>query len=277
MSSWLINGKPAEQVHVNDRGLQYGDGLFETLRLANGRLEYASRHWRRLQQGCERLGIACPSVAKIEDEIRQLVANTRHAVVKLVLTRGPGGRGYRPEPETQTTRILGLHPLPEQPPSPVTVRPCVTRLSINPVLAGIKHLNRLEQVLARREWNDAGILEGLMYDTRGRLVSGTMSNLFLRIGERVLCPPVDDCGIAGVTRSVILDILHAWGTPPEASTVTTDETGLIDEMLICNSVLGLVPVARIGERQLSPGSWSRALTDAWNAHRKQEEHHLCVT
>ena len=178
-----IDGVPAEALPATDRGLQYGDGLFETLALRAGRIVLLKQHLDRLQEGCERLGMAMPDRELLRRELSAAASDQSDAVLKLMLTRGSGGRGYRPPSEAKPRRILFLHPWPSYPAAwgeqGIRLHLCRTRLAHQPQLAGIKHLNRLEQVLARAEWDEAdGFQEGLMLDLDGAVVEGTMSNVF---------------------------------------------------------------------------------------------------
>src|SRR5262245_17212175 len=150
----LVNGAEAGAIAPDDRGLAYGDGLFETMTAADGVIRHFALHMARLEDGCRRLAIPMPPRALVEDECRQVLDGLGGAVVKLVVTRGPGPRGYRPPAEPSVTRIVAASARPAPLPAPdgIRVRVCATRLGINPRLAGIKHLNRLEQVLASNEW-----------------------------------------------------------------------------------------------------------------------------
>ncbi|RLA00777.1 MAG: aminodeoxychorismate lyase, partial [Gammaproteobacteria bacterium] len=179
----LVNGKPNDCVPTSDRGLLYGDGVFETIAVKNGQLHFWSEHVRRLQSGCERLGIDPVDETQLMGECRSLIRQSQQAVIKVIITRGSGGRGYRLPEQARPTRIIQLHEWPDYPAScterGIKTRICRARLGHNASLAGIKHLNRLEQVLARQEWNDPNIMEGLMLDSDGDLVEGTMSNVFM--------------------------------------------------------------------------------------------------
>ena len=171
---FLLNGERRQCVDVADRGFQYGDGVFETIEVADGKPLFLDRHLRRLAKGCGKLLIPPPDLALLAEESLQISASARHAVLKLIVTRGCGGRGYRQPPRILPTRLLSLHPHPDYPEhfqtDGVTLRFCEYRLSINPALAGIKHMNRLEQILARAEWQDDGVQEGLMLDACGNVV-----------------------------------------------------------------------------------------------------------
>ena len=165
------------------------------------------------------------------------------AVLKVVLTRGVGGRGYAPPAEPAPTAVLSLHGLPSTP-AEIAVRWCDLRLSLQPRLAGHKHLNRLEQVLARAEWDDPGVFEGLLCDADGRVAGATAANVFVRSHGRWLTPRVDRCGVAGVMRAWCLHALEAV----EADLAPADVEGA-DAVFLCNAVRGILPVHRLGARR----------------------------
>jgi len=250
MDEMLINGVPGRCIAPSDRGLHYGDGLFETIRVRDGSLPLWARHWRRLTDGCGRLGLEGVEEGVLREEAHRLAAGTARGIVKLIITRGSGGRGYRPPAEVKPTRIVATHVPPNHPASHwrqgVALRLCRTRLGRNPVLAGIKHLNRLEQVLARHEWDDPAIAEALMQDDRGRVVCGTMTNLFAVTGGRLVTPPVDECGVAGVMRALLLE----W-TGAQERALDLADLAAAEELLLCNAVIGIWPVRAV-ERQEYP-------------------------
>ncbi len=258
MSGILVNGLPGESVPATDRAIQYGDGLFETIALRRGRPELWSAHMARLRRGCERLGIGMPDPAVLLREALQLARGRERAVLKIILSRGSGGRGYRPPDTPSPLRILSLHPWPEWPREfwleGVVTRICATRLGRNGQLAGIKHLNRLEQVLARAEWREPAIAEGLMLDSEGMLVEGTMSNLFL-VREGVLqTPDLSRCGVAGIMREVVLEAAGRRGIPHEITSLRREDLELAHELFLTNSIIGLWPVRRVGCRDYAaPG------------------------
>ena len=242
----LRGGRGVDRVAADDRGLAYGDGLFETLLVHEGRAVWWDAHWRRLRWGAERLRIALPDERVVAAEASDLIEGMTHGVLKCVLTRGSGGRGYAPPAEAEPMLVLSLHAPPAATPSQgLEVRWCDTRLALQPALAGIKHLNRLEQVMARMEWNAPSIHEGLMLDTDERVICATAGNVFARIGGRWLTPPVDRCGVAGVMREWLL--AHVAGAGEAVLDRRAIETA--EAVLICNSVRGLQPVRRIGQRE----------------------------
>lgn len=242
----LINGQPDNRIPVTDRGLQYGDGLFETLAFRHGELELLEAHLARLMLGCERLDITFNDLDKLKMELATLCAQTAEdSVIKIMLTRGAGGRGYKAPLDAELVRIVSSHPMPEYPEScqsGISVRLCKHRLGINPALAGIKHLNRLEQVLARSEWDDDFIREGLMLDINNRLIEGTMSNLFLVHDKQLLTPSLADCGIAGVMRARIIDLARQAGISVHETDISLDDLKAADEVFLTNSIIQIWPV-----------------------------------
>ncbi len=195
----LVNGRDGAKVDALDRGLQYGDGLFETLAVLGGRARFWEWHLERLALGARRLGLPLPDPSQLAAEIA-LACTEPRGVVKVIVTRGVGPRGYRPPANPEPTRIVSASAWPSPPatasPEGLRLRWCRTRCGRNPALAGIKHLNRLEQVLARSEWDDGLVDEGLMKDEHDCVISATQANLFARIGGRwidALARPVRRC------------------------------------------------------------------------------------
>jgi 4-amino-4-deoxychorismate lyase len=239
---------PVDALDPGDRGLAYGDGLFETMRVHARRVAWLDAHLARLGQDAARLRIDQPADDWLRERIAELVAGApRDAVLKLVLTRGTGGRGYAPARDLQPTLLLALHPIPPPLPAALVVRWCATRVAIQPALAGIKHLNRLEQVLARAESTTSSIHEGLMLDTADEVVGATAANLFVRAFGEWITPPVDRRGIAGIARGWVLA-----NEPARIATLTRTMVEEADAVFLCNAVRGILPVTRLGERRWDP-------------------------
>ncbi len=262
----LIDGKETTSVAADDRGLQYGDGLFETIAVVHGSPRLWRHHMARLQEGCVRLGIRFPAADTLYAEAQRLCSTTERAVVKIIITRGSGGRGYRPLVDAQPRRIVSSHPWPEfaadRATSGVEVRVCDTRLGINPALAGIKHLNRLEQVLARSEWDDPAIAEGIMLDSDNCLVEGTMSNLFIVRDGWLLTPALERCGVAGVMRTHILELAEQLGMNCEIKRLQLNDLQQGEEAFLCNSIIGIWPIRRFGHREYPLGATTGRLMQA---------------
>lgn len=249
----LVNGREGERVDPMDRGLHYGDGLFETLAVQGGRVRFLDWHLERLAAGAERLAIPLPEPATLRAEIAAVSAVDR-GIVKLILTRGAGERGYRPPPHPEPTRMVFGLPWPTLAPEAwtegVRVGWCRMRLGRNPRLAGIKHLNRLEQVLARAEWDDAAMAEALMMDDRGQAICGTHTNVFARIAGRWTTPVLDQCGVAGVMRRAFVTWTAARGEPVIERALPASEIAGASAMLLTNAVIGAWPVRELAGRHL---------------------------
>ena len=268
-------GQPGGTLSVLDRGLHYGDGLFETIACEGGRPRLIERHLQRLASGCERLGLVPCDGAALAREVREMAAGTSRAIVKLLLTRGVSrARGYALTGSERTLRIALRYAWPGQDPQQVAhgvrVRRATLRLGENPALAGIKHCNRLEQVLARREWTDPGIAEALMFSSSGALVSGTMSNVFLVRGSRVLTPCIDRCGVAGVMRGLVLEIAAAAGISVEERRLDAADLAAAEELFLTNALTGIRSVRELDGMSLLVGPVTRRLQAQLGAHLAAE-------
>ena len=253
----LVNGEASNAVATTDRGLLYGDGLFETIACVDGKLQLWHLHMQRLQAGCERLGLGDIDTDALRDECLGLVDGVVRGVLKVIITRGTGGRGYRPPEDVTATRIVQLHDWPMHPESAhaqgISTIICNTRLGQNPSLAGMKHLNRLEQVMARREWNDEAIREGLMLDNTGHVIEGTMSNVFLVRKGRLLTPDLTRCGVAGIMRAHVMGLAAQENMTVDVTAITLAELQLADEVFVCNSLIGIWPVRRVEDIAFEKG------------------------
>ncbi|MDP8985944.1 MAG: aminodeoxychorismate lyase [Pseudomonadota bacterium] len=259
-----INGRAGAQVDPRDRGLNYGDGVFETMRVRRGSVRLLDYHLDRLRDACRRLAIAAPNPRGLRNELVRVAARRPEAVLKLIVTRGVGARGYRLSGRERSTRVISLHPVSRQAiratERPVRVRLCAMRLGVNETLAGLKTLNRLESVLARAEWSDARIWEGLLRDTDDNIVCGTMSNLFVRRGRSLLTPRLDRCGVAGVMRRWVLEQAPALQLHARERRLRWEDLSMADEVFMTNAVAGVVPLASIqhGRLRLRFGAWDTA-------------------
>lgn len=264
MSVTLIDGKPGETVSVHDRGFQYGDGLFETIAVKNAAPLLWDRHLQRLKRGAARLGIKSPDEQLIHEEAEFVCRGTDRSVLKIILTRGVSARGYAPINDTDATRIVSLMPWPDYPKSHrlhgITSQFCRTTITRHPVLAGIKHLNRLEQVMARRELT-ADSAEGLMLDEQGHVIEGTMTNIFIVREGALFTPDLSHSGVEGVMRSLVLD--RVSGLPMASSVAELTKTDLqqADEIFLTNSLIGLWPVRCLASREYPVGKHTRRIQE----------------
>jgi 4-amino-4-deoxychorismate lyase len=266
MPALLVNGvdcaDPAHSIAASDRGLNYGDGLFETMLLKQGRVRLLDAHLARLTLGCRRLGIECPDLAVLRADIDRVCGGDDSGIVKLVVTRGVGGRGYRPSTDIAVTRIVALHEPVAQTNNTIRVRWCDMRLSRNPALAGIKHLNRLEQVLAQREWNDSKIEEGLMLDSEGELVCATAANVFIVRGSELVTADLRYCGIRGVLRDEVLRLATKLKIPVHEEPLWPEDLETASEVFVTNSVRGIRSVIALEHQSWPRGHVAQALQEA---------------
>lgn len=244
-------------IATDDRALHYGDGLFETLRFHRGRAALWDWHMERLVDGCHRLGLPAPAPEMLRREAEAAALPFVDAVVKILWSAGRGPRGYaRPQPPRPHALIeaAALAPAPEG----IAAGWCSVRLAIQPALAGIKHLNRLEQVLAAQECQAAGWQEGLMQDMDGGVVAATAGNLCACIEGRWLTPPVERCGIAGVGRR--------WWLERGALTVaplTPTQVEHAEALAVINAVRGPRQVVALGDRRWPVDPGLGELARAW--------------
>jgi len=274
----LINGEQRDTLEITDRGLHYGDGLFETIEIIQGQPVFLAQHLARLKTGCQVLQIPYPKEALLLDEIHQVSHSVDHGILKLMLTRGSGGRGYRQPESIHTTRLLALYPFPDYPAyyksEGINARFCTSRLGLNPMLAGIKHNNRLEQVLARAEWQDE-FQEGLMLNLNEHVIEGTMTNVFA-VKEGVLyTPEIILSGIKGVLREIILDIAKINSISFKVTPLTQDFVLLADELFVTNSVIGIWPVKSLAGKTYTLGSVTQKISHYLAEYKTSEQGSAC--
>jgi len=247
----LIDGRHEAFIPALDRGFAYGDGVFRTMRARAGVIPHWQLHYSKLAADCRSLDIVCPAQAVLTAETDEILRVEPDCVLKIIITRGSGGRGYGPPTDPRPLRMIASFPVPESRAgaieSGVRVRWCSTRLALQPALAGVKHLNRLENVLARREWSDGEIAEGLMQDTESRVIEGTTTNLFLLEGDQLITPDLARCGVAGVQRDRLLAIAPQLGLRPSIEAVVPNRLLAAEQILLTNSVIGVWRVSNLGE------------------------------
>lgn len=261
----LVNGVPGEDVSAQDRGFQYGDGLFETVALVNGVPLLWNRHMQRLFHGAARLGIQAPSESLLRQESEQVAQSNGRAVLKIILTRGVSGRGYAPDRQAPPTRTVSLSPWPDYPAERktrgVAAQFCRTMISRNPATAGVKHLNRIEQVLARAEL-EKDCQEGLMCNEFGHVIAGTMTNLFIVSRDRLLTPDLSHSGVQGVMRGMVLERALELSLNVRTVNITQSDVLQAEEVFLTNSLIGLWPVRRIESREYPLGKVTKRIQEA---------------
>lgn len=258
----LVNGHPATAVAVADRGLAYGDGVFETIAVVDGEPRLFTEHLQRLARGGRRLGLSLPHPDDWRSDLHRINL-PRYGILRLSLTRGVGGRGYAPPRSPSCTRITRILSAPDRPAdwwqSGIDVRWCDTRLAIQPALAGIKHLNRLEQVLARAEWNDPAITEGLMRSMSGQVVEATSSNILIDAGDRLLIPDTRECGVDGIMQQWLVNCAQSSGLTVQRASLNAEALMASQGVMLTNSIVGLWSVRRINSTPVSRSPRARWL------------------
>ncbi len=251
LGAW-IDGVRGDAVPVDDRGLQYGDGLFETILVRGNRARFLEAHLARLTAGLSRLGIAFDGLDALRAEITAACAQAPAlAVLKVIVTRGSARRrGYAPTTES-ARRIVSLWPAVELPDveSGVDLRIARLRIADYSPLAGLKHLNRLENVLAAAE-DGEGAFEALLLDTRDHIVSGVMSNFFIVQAGVIVTPSVERVGVAGVMRGIVLREAPRLGIAVRERPLSVEDVQAADEAFITNARLGVVPARSVGEHRI---------------------------
>jgi len=247
-----INGISSEYLSVMDRGLHYGDGLFETIACIEGKPQFWNEHIERMRLGAKKLGIEFSAIENFQYDVLSMLQehSVSNCVIKLMLTRGQGERGYRSSSAQKVTRIVVLSDLPQYPDDymnqGIKVCLCHHPVSNNSRLAGIKHLNRLDNVLARNEWQNE-YQEGLMLDESSDIIEGTMSNVFAVKNNQLHTPSLSLSGVNGIIRDQVLSIAQEQGIEVYVSEIKKEELKNMDEIFVCNSIIGIWPVNSINE------------------------------
>lgn len=262
-TEYLINGKPGNVLTPLDRGFAYGDGVFRTIPVIDAVPQCWEQHYRKLSEDCNALGIVCPAAEIVYEDIAQLNRSIASSATKVIITRGESARGYAVPALAQPTRAVIRSEMPDYPPHYFTegvhLHLCQLRLGFQPRLAGVKHLNRLENVLARMEWVDTHLADGMLLDPDGNVIECTMSNLFVREGEVLLTPDLSQCGVAGVTRQRIIDVSGALGFGIMVTKIPLERMLAADEAVICNSLYGVWEVRQLGSRHWPRGTLAETL------------------
>lgn len=250
---FLINGTEQPWLAASDRAIQFGDGCFTTARVLKGQIQFIDAHLARLRLACTRLMIPFNDWELLEHEMATLAAGKASGVVKVILSRGAGGRGYSAASCETPTRILSVSAIPAHyarwQAEGVTLALSPVRLGRNPLLAGIKHLNRLEQVLIRAHLEQTSADEALVLDSEGWVTECCAANIFWRRGQEVFTPRLDQAGVDGIMRQHCLSALASRFKVAEVQ-ARPDALAQAEEVIICNALMPVVPV-----RQWAECSW----------------------
>lgn len=256
----------AQIIGPSDRGFQYGDGLFETIAVRDGELRHWGSHLDRLTAGCERLGLEVSSDSlkrEVEAELASSKQDTSFCIAKIIVTAGTLARGYGrslPTPAKVYISVFSSTPLDRDAYTKgVATMLCTTRLATGSEVAGLKTLNRIEQVLASSECLPTDAFEGLTLDAAGRLICGTISNVFIVKDNVIRTPSLKRCGVEGTMRRFVLELLHQDGRDAEVCDLRDDDLASADEVFITNSQMGAVPVHCCDDYKWPVGSTTRGV------------------
>ena len=259
----LVNGEETSFIDITDRGLQFGDGVFETLRVHKAKPIWWQQHMDRLLDGCRRLQFGnLPDIQTLRQEVDKLLSDNPSGTLKIIITRGNSMSGYAAPADIMPNRVLIMssgfrHQAKSE--QGIMLGICKQRITGSQQLSGIKHLNRLEQVLARKECQSEGWGEGLMLDSDDRVIEGSMSNLFICQQGRLLTPLLEQMGIEGICRGRIILLAERNGINVEQCELGLQDLKNSDELFVCNSLIGIWPVTRFDNRQYQPGPYMRLL------------------
>jgi|TARA_B110000208_G_C11800390_1_gene441830 4-amino-4-deoxychorismate lyase len=266
----LVNGSFSAPISPLDRGFAYGDGVFRTIKIINGLPEHWPMHYQTLFADCSAIGIVCPSADTFISDFKKIFdVDEFSAVVKIIVTRGEGERGYNPPAITMPMRVMIKSSMPDYPEvnfsEGVVLHLCDTRIAHQPKLAGIKHLNRLDNVLARMEWHDPKVAEGVMLDMEGNVIECTAANIVARYGDTLITPKLDQCGVAGITRKQILAHAKRLELNTAIERMNLKDLHSADEVVICNSLFGAWQVRKLAGQQWAKQSLAEKLRKALHA------------
>lgn len=276
----LINGIAADYLAADDRSVQFGDGLFETMLVRDGRVIQLAEHLDRLLVSAQRLCIDIPQTSVFIEDIDKLLGETDSAcgVIKLILTRGRSSRGYQYDSQTGSNRLARFSDMHRQHSSILSAELlhgdlcfCDTPVSVNTALAGMKHLNRLDNVLARNEFAADRYIDGLMCDIDGNIVEGSMSNLFAIRGRVLYTPDLGRAGVDGVMRNTVLELAGQAGIEYSLCTLTRPELEQMDCLFISNSLIGMKAVDNLENTHYSDFSLCRQLFDQLLSYLNESE------
>lgn len=280
MTSVWVNQQPQNTVNAADRGLAYGDGAFATMRSLpltqqsnQCRIHLLDLHLSRLEQACARLGIVWSPSVQLIDHLLNLATNNPNSCIKLLLSRGVGGRGYQ-APTTQTqlqvTEVTSVHAMPAHYLSwqqqGIKLATSNITLGLQPLLAGMKHLNRLEQVLIKSQPIADGFDDWLVYNTQGHLVEASMANIFLVKDQQIYTPAINQAGVSGVMREAVIDTLLSMGFAINVTRLTSDDVDHADALMMSNSLLGLIDIIQVDSHVFKPWQHTKQVADILQTH-----------
>jgi len=252
MINSLINGVVTDYLSSQDRAIHYGDGLFETILCHKNNLYYWPQHYLRLKQSAEKINMSCPDESILLSDITKLLSDNesdKTYAIKIILTRGLSQRGYEFNKKTTVNRLVFISTIEKDYSSLLALNLlsgdlsiCKQQVSINENLAGLKHLNRLDNVLARNESaiiDNKKVIDGLMLNANKHVIEGAMSNVFMVKDKQLYTPKLNQSGVYGVMREVIIDIAKTNKIEVIEKHLFVDDVNNMDELFITNSLIGM--------------------------------------
>lgn len=269
---WVVDGDEyLGHVDAWDRGVQFGDGLFETILVLDGNLVHFSEHMARLKHGLNVLKIELDMTefdGQLQKALNDLLEGSglSSGVLKVIITRGDSARGYASPKNIKNNVTFFLSDLPnfhsDIYTKGVKLKHCETQCGIQPQLSGLKHLNRLENVLAKQEMDDE--FEGLMSNFFGFVIEGTMSNVFFEKEGMLFTPNLNISGVKGVMRSLVMQVCQQQSIACQELDIKQADITAFDAAFICNSVMGVIPVISIGQQMLQISQVTKLLQKELN-------------
>ncbi|WP_298769988.1 aminodeoxychorismate lyase [uncultured Shewanella sp.] len=264
MATVWVNGVESGQVMPFDRGLAYGDGLFATMRVSHHEIQFLAAHLQRLSQGAKRLGFDWQASQTLQERLAQQAASLGQGCIKLLLTRGCGGRGYAAPTQIQITEVMSVHPIPDHykrwQQQGISLVSSDVVLSRQPRLAGIKHCNRLEQILIKSTPVPLGFDDYLVLDEQGLVIESSMANLFFMDNHQVIyTPALSHSGVAGMMREQVMHAVLALGFSVNVTPIPMSQLNDFSSAFVTNSLLGVVDVVRINDVVMSKSPLTHTL------------------
>lgn len=253
MKYCTVNGQQQTAIAVTERGLAYGDGIFTTAKIVNGTIVLLDKHIERLRLGCQKLKLKAPVMADLTVQLQSVAKVYAHAVLKVMITAGSGGRGYSRKglSDNATNVIIMVSDFPGHYEKLAQHGICLgdskQHIATSPMLAGVKHLNRLEQVLLRAELDERVEDDLIVTNYRGEVIEVTSSNIFFYLNGQLCTPDLSTSGVDGIIRQTIL------AKYPQIKICQTELSELkkAQAIFICNSLMGIMPVKTYNNRQLA--------------------------
>lgn len=268
MNKVWVNGVQADTVSVSDRGFSYGDGIFTTIKVVDGHCQLLTQHLIRLQQGITALAISQIDFKALLDDIKGKALTLHSGVIKIVITRGIGQRGYSSVGCDSPTTVVSTNPLPSHyelwQQQGIDIGVSTVALGINPLTAGLKHLNRLEQVLVKQQVDEYGWADALVLDCQACIIETSMANIFWRTGDVLYTPSLDFSGVKGLVRQEIMALAQQWSLPMVEDRFKLSSIFDSDEIFITNCLMGVVPITGIESKSYAIGDLTRRLQKSIN-------------